>query len=91
MPAMTEAQAIAEGRLIVSTQDDNGDWQVVSYGPSSAEKLASHEAGTCGTTCSHCHQALAEEIGEDAAIGAMYLRTFGKEMPKQNVDGPSEP
>lgn len=86
MQAMTEAQAIAEGRLIVSTQDDNGDWRVVSYGASSAELLASHAAGTCGTTCSHCHQALADEIGEDAAIGAMHLRAFGKEMPEQNVD-----
>ncbi len=84
MTDMTEAQAIAEGRLIVSTQDDNGDWQVESYGPSIAEQIASHEAGTCGTTCSYCHQALADAIGEDAAIETMYLRTFGRVMPKQN-------
>lgn len=88
MTEMTEAQAIAEGRLIVSTQDGNGVWRVESYGPSSAEQLASHAAGTCGTTCSHCHQALADDIGEEAAIETMYLRTFGKEMPKQDVDRP---
>lgn len=78
---ITEAEALAEGRMIVEVFDSEGRLAERSIGASSSELLAQHRAGQCSATCSWCHQALADKIGEDAAIATMYERTFGNPMP----------
>lgn len=78
---MTREEAEAEGRLIMESFDEDGKLVKQSFGPSSAELLALHLAGECSHTCSWCHQALADRIGEDAAVAAMYERCFGEPMP----------
>lgn len=78
---MTEADALAEGRMVIEVFDAEGKLVKRSFGASSAELLAQHRAGECSITCSWCHQALADKIGEDAAVAAMYERSFGRPMP----------
>lgn len=81
MDDMTDAEALAEGRMVVETFDSEGTLVERSVGASSSELLAQHLAGRCSATCSWCHQALADKIGEDAAVAAMYERCFGTPMP----------
>lgn len=73
MDDMTEAEALAEGRIVVEIRDSEGGLVERSFGASTAELLAQHRAGECATTCSWCHQALADKIGEDAAAGGTDL------------------
>lgn len=79
--AITDEEAAKEGRLIVEVFDAKGELAQRSVGPSSMELLAKHRAGQCDATCSWCHQALADKIGEEAAIATMYERCFGTPMP----------
>lgn len=78
---MTEAEALAEGRMVVEVFDNEGKLVERSFGASHAELLALHRAGTCAATCSWCHQALADKIGEDSAVAAMYQQCFGRPLP----------
>lgn len=78
---LTEAEALEEGRLIVQVFDPEGELVERFYGASRTELLARHRAGECSSTCSWCHQELAEKIGEAAAVAAMYERCFGEPMP----------
>lgn len=81
MEDITDAEALEEGRLVVEVFDSEGLLAERVVGSSSAELLAQHLAGECATTCSWCHQALADKIGEDAALATMYERSFGTPMP----------
>lgn len=81
MDDIAEAEALAEGRMIVEVFSNEGELVERSIGASSVELLAQHRAGECSVTCSWCHQALADKIGEDAAVAVMYERSFGKPMP----------
>jgi len=78
---MTKEEAEAEGRLIFEVSDADGNLVEQSFGPSSSELLVQHLAGECSSTYSWCHQVLADKIGEDAAVSAMYQRCFGEPMP----------
>lgn len=74
-------ETLMDVRLVVEVRDGEGVVVERSVGASSAELLEQHRAGLCSVTCSWCHQALADEIGEDAAVAVMYERSFGKPMP----------
>jgi hypothetical protein len=78
---ITQAQAQAEGRLIVEMRNASGEVISREFGLSEGELLRLHEDGKCHATCSHCHQRLANEVGEQAAVERMFLRVFGKRMP----------
>lgn len=78
---MTTEEAEDEGRMIVEVFDVNGALVERSFGASSSELLTQHLAGQCSQTCSWCHQALADKIGEDAAVAVMYEQCFGEPMP----------
>lgn len=78
---IADDEALKEGRLIVEVFNAKGELTERSVGPSSMELLAKHRAGQCDATCSWCHQALADKIGEEAAIATMYERCFGSPMP----------
>ena len=80
---MPEEEAAAEGRLILEAFDNAGNLVKRSVGPSTLELLTLHRDGKCHVTCSWCHQALAEKIGEDAAVASMYSRSFGQPMPRK--------
>lgn len=80
---MSEEEAAAEGRLVLEAFDSAGNLVKRSVGPSTIELLALHRDGKCHVTCSWCHQALAEKVGEDAAVASMYDRSFGRPMPSK--------
>lgn len=67
--------------LIVETFDADGRLLERVVGLSATELRTLHERGECCPTCSHCHQELARQIGEDAALRQMYQRTFNKPAP----------
>jgi hypothetical protein len=72
----TQEQAHAQGRLIVTILDASGEVVSQEFGPSHAELLRLHEDGKCHATCSICHERLANEIGEQAALEHMFFRVF---------------
>lgn len=78
-----EQQAFAEGRLVATSYDAQGNIVERVFGESTAEQREKHLAGNCAATCSYCHQQLADIIGEDAAVATMYQRVFGREMPRE--------
>lgn len=65
--------------LVIEVFDANGRLVSRDVGPTAAELLALHAGGRCCFTCSHCHQEIADKIGEDAAIEIMLAK--GRESP----------
>ena len=64
--------------LIVEAFDAEGRLIERWVGPSSSQLKVAHERGECSAMCSHCHQAVADALEEDAALRAMYERVVGR-------------
>src|SRR5438445_3544527 len=68
-------------RLVVTIFDSMGNTVERYVGPTQYALLEMHMHGKCSATCSHCHAALAAQIGEEAALNVMYQSIFGRSMP----------
>ncbi len=82
--ASAATDALAESCLVVELFDASSRLAYRYAGPTARELEQDHEAGRCHATCSHCHQLLADETGEQAAFEAMYVKCFDRPFVLSN-------